>query len=177
MTPPRSFRRTLLALSLAANTACATAQQPQRVHDPTLRASAPRPPEVPSPVAVPLDAAARSRLPRERVRAEVNDEALQCEGVSLAELLRRNERAMPQRLHGPHLARYVLATARDGRRALFSLAELDPATGSTRAYVVDRCGGAPLDRATGPLRLLVPSGGNAARNVRQLLAVAVIVAP
>ncbi|MEZ0472276.1 hypothetical protein [Luteimonas salinilitoris] len=171
------LRCLLLTLLFAGNTSCATAQQPERMHDPRLRASAPRPPDVASPVAVSLDATSRSQLPRERVRAEVHGETLQCEGVSLAALLRRTEQAMPQRLHGPHLARYVLVTARDGGRALFSLAELDPAIGGTRAYVVDRCGGAPLDNATGPLRLLVPSDGDAARGVRQLLAIAVIVAP
>ncbi|HEX2081966.1 MAG TPA: hypothetical protein VHF86_00560, partial [Xanthomonadaceae bacterium] len=55
-------------------------------HDPRLRASDP---VAPSPVAVPLDAAALAGLPREQVRAHAHGQALDCEGVALAALLRR----------------------------------------------------------------------------------------
>lgn len=146
-------------------------------HDPRLRASPPRPPAVPSPVAVPLDAATLSRLPRSPVQARVRDRTLRCEGVPLVALLRAGG-AMPEApLHGPHLARYVLADGRDGARVVFSLAELDPHTGNRAAWVVDRCDGAALDADSGPLRLLVPDDARAVRGVRQLEAITVVVAP
>ena len=65
------------------------------------------------------------------------------------------------------------AGARDGYRVVFSLGELDPATGGRRVFVVDRCDGKPLDADVGPLRLLVPEDARPARWVRQLQSITV----
>ena len=48
------------------------------------------------------------------------------EGVALAELLHRAGLPQGEDLRGPLLARYVLVSAHDGYRAIFSLPELDP---------------------------------------------------
>lgn len=125
------------------------------------------------PVSIPLDAATLSSLPRETVEATAHGHALACEGVSLVALLRRAG-AMPDgELRGAQLARFVRADARDGYRVVFSLGELDPATGARRVFVVDRCDGQPLDDGIGPLRLLVPDDARPARWVRQLQSIAV----
>lgn len=174
MRPAHAFRR-LPAVLLLACASC-TAQAPT-TQDSHLRASPPAESPLPSPVAVPLNAAALAALPREPVQATVHDRRLACEGVSLAALLQHSGAMPAEPLRGPHLTRYVVAAARDGYRALFSLAELDPTLGGTRAYVVDRCEGAALDDEDGPLRLLVPGAGRAARSVRQLDALTVVVAP
>lgn len=174
MRPATTARRLCVAL-LAACAAC-TAQTPPS-HDSHLRASTPAESPLPSPVVVPLDPATLSALPREPVQATVHERRLACEGVPLDALLQASG-AMPREpLRGAHLARYVMVMARDGYRALFSLAELDPTLGGVRAYVVDRCDGTALDEETGPLRLLVPGDGRAARGVRQLDAITVVVAP
>ncbi len=167
--------RRLSALLLLTCASC-TAQAPTS-QDSHLRASPPASSPLPSPVAVPLDGAVFASLPREQVQATVHERTLSCEGVSLTALLRASDAMPAEPLRGPHLSRYVLATARDGYRALFSLAELDPTLGQTRAYVVDRCDGEALDEEAGPLRLLVPGAGRAARSVRQLDAITVVVAP
>ncbi|MCD9033662.1 hypothetical protein LDO32_18280 [Luteimonas sp. Y-2-2-4F] len=164
------------AAPAAAAPSPAAAGPPHR-HDPRLRASSPRPPAVPSPVAVPLDEATLARLPRSAVSARVHETTLHCEGVPLIALLRASGAVPEGPLRGPHLSRYVLVGARDGYRVVFSLAELDPGTGDRAAWIVDRCGGAPLDAETGPLRLLVPGDVRAARSVRQLEAITVVVAP
>jgi hypothetical protein len=145
--------------------------------DPRLRASLPERPALPSPVSVPLDGGQLAGLVRRPVTARVHDVLLQCEGVSLIDLLRASQAVPEGRLDSPHLARYVLADARDGYRVLFSLAELDPGTGNRAAYVVDRCGGDILGDDEGPLRLLVPDDASGARSVRQLDAITVVVAP
>ncbi|GAA5004526.1 molybdopterin-binding protein [Pseudoluteimonas lycopersici] len=124
-------------------------------------------------VSIPLDAATLAALPRETVDADSHGHALACEGVPLVALLRKSG-AMPDgELRGVQLARFVEADARDGYRVVFSLGELDPATGARRVFVVDRCDGKPLGDDVGPLRLLVPDDGRPARWLRQLESITV----
>jgi hypothetical protein len=124
-------------------------------------------------VSVPLDAATLSALPRETVDADAHGHALACEGVALVALL-HHAGAMPEtELRGAQLARVVEADARDGYRVVFSLGELDPATGARRVFVVDRCNGQSLGDDVGPLRLLVPGDARPARWLRQLESITV----
>lgn len=155
----------------------ASAPSPQAVHDPQLRASAPPAPVLPSPVVVPLDADTLAALPREAVAATALDRALHCEGIALAALLRATGAMPAEPLGGAQLSRYVLVQARDGARAVFSLAELDPTLGNARVFLVDRCNGQPLSPEDGPLRLFAPDESRAARWVRQVASITVIVAP
>lgn len=135
------------------------------------------PPADPSPIVVPLDAAARATLTRHRVETDAHSGTLRCEGVSLAALLQAAG-AMPETaLHRAHLDRYVLVTAGNGHRALFSLGELDATLGNRGVYLVDRCNDAPLDAEAGPLRLLVSGDTRPARGVRQVERITVIAAP
>lgn len=130
-----------------------------------------------SPIAIPLDTAALSALPREPVRATAHGQALNCEGVALAALLRAAGAMPPDKLPGPLLSRYVLVDARDGYRVLYSLAELDPGTGNRKVYLVDRCDDKPLDDEQGPLRLVAPEDARPARWVRQIKSITVVAAP
>ena len=117
---------------------------------------------------VALDAATLAALPREAVTATAHGKTHACEGVPLVALL-RHAGAMPTtELRGKQLARFVRVEARDGYRVVFSLGELDPATGGRRVYVVDRCDGKPLGDEVGPLRLVVPEDARPARWLRQL---------
>lgn len=134
-------------------------------------------PAAPSPQAVPLDQATLSALPRERVLASAHGQALDCEGVSLAALLRQTGAIPADKLPSASLSRYVLADARDGYRVLYSLAELDPGTGNRKVFIVDRCNGQPLDDKDGPLRLIAPEDARPARWVRQLKSLTVVTAP
>ena len=154
----------------------AAARSPS-AHDPRLRASPPPASALASPVAVPLDAATLAALPRETVAATAHDQTLQCEGVALLALLRASGAMPAEPLRGPQLARYVLVDARDGYRAVYALAELDPTLGNRRVFVVDRCDGKPLADDDGPLRLIAPDEARPARWVRQVKAVTVVVAP
>ena len=144
---------------------------------PHQHAAPPQSPVLPSPVVVPLDAATLSALPRETVATTIHGETLRCEGVALAALLQAGGAMPAEPLHGAQLGRYVQVDARDGYRAVFSLAEFDPTLGGRAAFLVDHCDGAPLDDDTGPLRLVVPGEARPARWVRQVRSITVIVAP
>ena len=97
------------------------------------------------PVQIPLDAATLAALPRQAVEAKVHDVALHCEGIALRDLLRKAGAMSPDPLRGRDLARVVTVHARDGYRVVFSLAELDATLGDRAVFLVDRCGGKPLD--------------------------------
>jgi len=168
--------RAAAATALLASSALALGA-PQVPQDPALRASQPERGQIASPVVVPLDQATLAALPREAVRQALPESVLHCEGVSLLSLLRASGAMPPGRLPLAHLARYVVADARDGQRVLFALAELDPETGGRKVFVVDRCDGRALSDKDGPLRLLVPGDARPARALRQLEALTVVVAP
>lgn len=153
----------LLACLLVALPAAA-----QHAHGDSARPAAPT-----AAVSLALDPASLARVPREPIEASAHGKALHCEGRRLDALLRRAG-AMPEgRLPGPLLARYVRIDARDGYRAVYSLAELDPGTGNRPVYLVDRCNDEPLDEQDGPLRLIAPQDVRPARWVRQVEAITV----
>ena len=126
----------------------------------------------------PLDAATLAALPRQAVEGSAHGQALRCEGVELVALLRSSGAMPADPLRGTEqLIRYVRIEARDGYRAIYSLAELDPSLGNAKVFVVDRCDGKPLDEKSGPLRLIAPAESRPARWVRQVQSIRVVDAP
>jgi DMSO/TMAO reductase YedYZ molybdopterin-dependent catalytic subunit len=79
-----------------------------------------------------------------------------------------SEAGMPGRVA---VATYVVVDAADGYRAVFALAELDPAQTDRVILLADRKDGQPLPAAEGPLRVVVPGEKRPARWVRQVKAV------
>jgi len=191
MTMPKHSLITALALLLSACASTGPARSPaaqsppstttkpaeQEAHDPRLRASPPSASSLPSPVAVPLDAATLAALPREPITATAHGNTLHCDGIALPALLRATGAMPAEPLRGAQLTRYVQVDARDGYRVLFSLAELDPTLGNRRVFLTDRCEGKPLADDDGPLRLVVPDDARPARWARQVQAITVIVSP
>jgi len=165
-----------LYLSMLLLCAAPVQAQAPEAYDPVAHQRAGAPPG-PSPIVVPLDAAARASLTRRTVEATTVEGALRCEGVSLVALLQASG-AMPDTpLTRAHLDRYVLVGARDGERAVFSLGELDATLGARDVYLVDRCDDAPRGAGNGVLRLLVPADPRPARNLQQVERITVIAAP
>lgn len=130
-----------------------------------------------SPQVIPIDAATLATLPRETLAVVAHGKTLHCEGVSLAALLRTANALPAEPLRSGQLASYVLVAARDGYRAVFSLAELEPSLGNRKVLLVDRCDGQPLDDEDGPLRLIAPDESRPARWVRQVRSITVVAAP
>ncbi|MET0581219.1 MAG: molybdopterin-dependent oxidoreductase [Pseudoxanthomonas sp.] len=134
-------------------------------------------PTAPSPVSVPLDEATLAALPRTPVVATAHGKTLNCAGVRLSALLTHAGVLSAEPLRGPALADYVLVTARDGYRAVYSLGELEPTLGNNDVVLVNRCDDQPLSDDSGPLRLIAPEESRPARWVRQVQSITVVAAP
>jgi hypothetical protein len=82
-----------------------------------------------------------------------------------------------EEVRGPLLSKYLLVTAHDGYRAIFSLPELDPAFTETHALLADRMDGEALTSREGPLRLVLPSEKRETRWVRMVEKIELLAAP
>lgn len=69
---------------------------------------------------------------------------------------------------------YVLATAADNYRVVFSLAELDSAFLDSDVLVAETLDGAPLGPKEGPLKLVAPREKRPARWIRMLQSITVL---
>jgi DMSO/TMAO reductase YedYZ molybdopterin-dependent catalytic subunit len=124
--------------------------------------------DVPRPLE--LTAPEFGRLPRHTVRAKDHDgKEADFEGVPLVEVLKTSGVKFGQDLRGPALATYLVVEAADGYRAVFALAELDPAFTDRVILLADRRDGKPLGQSEGPLRVIVPGEKRHARWVRQVI--------
>ncbi|WP_422015725.1 hypothetical protein [Roseateles sp.] len=120
-----------------------------------------------------LDAARLAALPHEPVKAEAHGHKVDVSGIDLRDVLRAAGVEPPQQVRGAALRQVLLASAKDGYVAAFSWAELDPALGGRRVFVVTE----GLTPDEGPLRLVVPADARPARWVRQLQALRLISPP
>jgi DMSO/TMAO reductase YedYZ molybdopterin-dependent catalytic subunit len=92
------------------------------------------------------------------------------EGVPLVELLRRagvNIGRAP--LRGPDVTAIVSAVGPDGFRAVFALAELDPAAADGRVIVAYARDGRALGADEGPLRIVAPADKYPVRWIRNIV--------
>jgi hypothetical protein len=128
--------------------------------------------------AVTFNAAALAALPRTKARVHENNGGDRTyEGVLLCDILKRAGQPFGQELRGSLLTRFVMVTAHDGYRALFSLPELDPAFSNNGALVADTVDGRPLDAKQGPLTIVVPAEKQHARWVYGVERIEVMGAP
>ncbi len=116
-------------------------------------------------------------LPRATVRTTANGMTTAYEGVWVADVLRKAGVSLGAALRGSSLASYVIATASDGYRVVFSLGELDPELSATQVLLADTENGRPLFGENGSFRLVVPSDKRGARSVRLLTSLQVVAVP
>ncbi len=133
--------------------------------------------DVPKPFTLSLDEL--RALPHVTIQAMNEHEHRQetYEGVPLVDLLKRAGAPQGEQIRGALMTLYVVAEGSDGYRALFSLAELDPAFEDSGVIVADRMDGALMTGDVGPLRLVVPHDKRPARWVRMLQSITVTNAP
>lgn len=116
-------------------------------------------------------------MPRTSTVMDSDGQKVTYEGVLVAEVLKRAGAPLGNQLRGDNVASYVVMSASDGYRALYSLAELDPAfTGST-VMVADKVDGKPLFAYQGPFRIVAPGDKAGARSVRMLERIEVVRLP
>ena len=117
-------------------------------------------------------------MPRTSITVKQPDgRGLTHEGVLVAELLKRVGAPLGKALRGDAMATYVVATATDGYRVVFSLAELDPEFTGSEVMVVDRTNGQPLLPDQGPIRIVAPKDLAGARSIRMLERIEIVRLP
>ncbi len=118
-----------------------------------------------------------AKLPHVKVLAPRGHkpEKVEYEGIPLKAILEKAavlNAAKP--LHGKQLLQYVVFTASDGYRVLFSLAELEEVTGGTSGVILaDKIAGQPLTEKEAPLQLVVPTDKRPERFARMITTITV----
>lgn len=123
------------------------------------------------PTPLDVDAAVLASLPPSHVEADDHGTRGKWTGVDFHALIARAGAPAGDTLRGDALSKFVLVTAADNYRVLFSLGELDAVFGGekiTLAYLRD---GEALSAQEGPFRLIVPGDTKQARWVRQVVSV------
>lgn len=119
-------------------------------------------------VSHPLDPAVMDGLNRQSVTATFHGKSISCDGVPLWAVVDRLNMPQDQDNHTRDLTRGVVFYAKDGYAVLIGLSDIDPKTGGTPAFLVDRCDGVALNAETGPLRLIFPNDKRGARSIFQV---------
>ncbi len=96
-------------------------------------------------------------------------------GVPLDTLLQQAGVPHGEAIRGRWMTAYVLATAADGYRVVYSLAELDAAFLDSDVLVADQMNQAPLSRSEGPFKLVAPHDKRPARWVRMLKSITIVI--
>jgi len=122
--------------------------------------------DVPRPLT--LTPAELKAMPRTTVSIVDQGREVKYAGVLVGEVLARAGAPLGRELSGAAVATYVLASAKDGYQAVFSLAELDPAFTPNDIIIADTVDGQPLFEYQGPFRLVAPHDKRGARSVRML---------
>ena len=115
-------------------------------------------------------------LPRAEVSISDHGTPAKFEGVELHTVLELVGAPVGEHLRGNELANYVLIEARDGYRAVFSIAELSPAFSERKVILADHRDGKLLSEAEGPFRVAVENEKRMGRCVRQVSVIRMAVA-
>ena len=122
-----------------------------------------------------LTAADLAAMPRAKAMIPDQDGTeVEYEGVALAEILKRAGAPSGSQRRGDALASYVLASAHDGYRVVFTLAEVDASFANEKILIADQRDGKPLFEYQGPFRLVCPGDKAGARSVRMLEALEIV---
>lgn len=118
-----------------------------------------------------ISSATLASLPRTEVGISDHGTPAKFEGVELQAILDLVGAPAGEHLRGKELTKYVLVEARDGYRAVFSLAELSSAFADRRVILADHRDGKPLADEEGPFRIVVENEKRMGRCVRQVTSI------
>ena len=107
-----------------------------------------------------------SKLPQQTVKTVDHGNPVTFEGVLLSDVLAKVGLPTGEAFHSTAASYFLTVEAKDGYRAVFAWAELDPSFMDKPVYVVTKRDGKPLTDKDGPFELVVPGEKRAARWVR-----------
>jgi hypothetical protein len=90
------------------------------------------------------------------------------QGVALRDVLQQAGLQFGDAIRGPALSRVIIASAPDGYRVVYAIAELDAAFTDQIVLLADHRNGKPLLPDTGPWQIIVPNDKRPARWIRQV---------
>ena len=120
-----------------------------------------------------LTTADLSKLPQQTVDTSDHGQPAKFEGVLLADVLAKVHLPTGEKFHSTAASHYMVVEAKDGYRAVFAWAELDPSFMDKAVYVVTKRDGKPLSEKEGPFQLIAPGEKRGARWVRQVTALGI----
>ena len=127
------------------------------------------------PIRIQVGAATFAGLHRQTLKVQEEDgETATYSGVYLDDALVAAGAPSGMAVHGASVATYVLVRASDGYRALFSLAEVDPAFTDRIFLLADQRNGVALPANLGPYRIIVPGEHRHARWIRSVTVMNVV---
>jgi DMSO/TMAO reductase YedYZ molybdopterin-dependent catalytic subunit len=89
-------------------------------------------------------------------------------GVELATILKLAGVTIGAELRGKNVAKFLLISATDGYRVVFSLAEADPEFSQKKILLATRKDGSLLPRSEGPFKIIIEGEKKKARFIRQI---------
>jgi molybdate transport system substrate-binding protein len=109
------------------------------------------------------------KLPRKTASVMIRDKGpFVFSGVPVFAILEAAGYELDQPKRGAYLTQYVLLTARDGYRTVYSMGEFDPKSKREAPLLVWQQDGAPLKDEEGFFRLVVPDNVHTSRWIRQV---------
>jgi hypothetical protein len=122
-----------------------------------------------------LTAGDLKKLPRVEIEAvDHGGNKARYSGVPLRVLLDKVGVPQGEKLRGKWIGSFVAVDALDDYRAVFGLAELDPAFNDRTIILADLRDGQPLDKEHGPFQIIAPGDKRQARWVRMVREIRVI---
>ena len=115
-----------------------------------------------------------AKLPQKTIKTTDHGTAATFEGVLLSDVLHKVGLPTGEEFHSTAASYYMLVEARDGYRAVFAWAELDPTFMDKDVYVVTKRDGHLLGETDGPFQLVAPGEKRGARWVRQVTALRIL---
>lgn len=115
-----------------------------------------------------------ARLPRTTVTVPSDGGSDAYEGVLLYDILVKAGWKFGQMPAGKGVPVAILATAKDGFQAVFSIGEIDPQLAGEKVIVADKLNGQPLPARYKPFRMVAPEDKRHARSLYSLVKIEVI---
>jgi DMSO/TMAO reductase YedYZ molybdopterin-dependent catalytic subunit len=125
--------------------------------------------ELPNGVTREFTLSALEKLPRKTASVMIRDKGpFVFSGVPVFAILEAAGYDLDQPKRGGYLTQYVLLTARDGYRTVYSMGEFDPKSKREAPLLVWQQDGTPLKAEEGFFRLVIPDNVHTSRWIRQV---------